>query len=213
MKKLCKRKKYMILVILAIAIAIILVVAVVAKAQNRGELKLDEFEKVAIYGYLEDNVIDATTVYKKVGLVDELQLFQTQLKQTLDTYFKHNSEKVVSTSVILGMMESKYIPDNIDFNGIVISGYEFDSINNTLKKHESEYQNMNSIEEMYNDTEYINKTTKIKKIQKNKDGMYVVTFDIIDKNMPDESNVDISGEAVLKIDKNIIAIEECTLNK
>ena len=108
-KNLNYKRLAIILIILIFIILIALFFGVFSKNKN---LKLDDFEKISIYNYLEN---DGKTGY------NELQLFQSKLKQTLDIYFSEHSELEVSTSTILDLIDPSYIPESVDFHGIIVS--------------------------------------------------------------------------------------------
>ena len=119
-KNLNYKRLAIILIILIFIILIALFFGVFSKNKN---LKLDDFEKISIYNYLENDVLNIEKLYKLSGKTgyNELQLFQSKLKQTLDIYFSEHSELEVSTSTILDLIDPSYIPESVDFHGIIVS--------------------------------------------------------------------------------------------
>lgn len=202
------------IIALVLMITIILVVLIINKTKKSKELKLDEFEKTAIYGYLEENVLDVFTLYQLSGKSEfnEIQLFQSKLKQALDQYFVGKSETSVETNTILGMIDEKYVPENVDFHGILVSDYEFNPEDDTFVKSPGAYANMSSIETDINNTDYLNKKANIQKIEKQEENKYNVTFNIVDNMTPENAIVNASGNAVILFKDGNITIESSNIN-
>lgn len=192
---------------------VVLIILIVKQSTKNSELKLNDFEKVAIYNYLEDNLLDVETLYNLSGKTgyNELQLFQSKLKQALDTYFANHSESEVSTSTVVGLIDSKYVPEGVDFHGIVVSDYEYNPENDTFVKSIGANANISGIEAEINSLNYFDKKASVQKIEKTKDNKCKVTFNIINTIIGNDS-VEASGEAILSIKDNDLIIDSCTIN-
>lgn len=203
------------IILLVVILVIILIAFIQNKIKNNKELKLDEFEKTAVYGYLEENVLDVFTLYQLSGKseFDEIQIFQSKLKQALDQYFAGRTETSVKTDIILGMIDEKYVPESVDFHGILVSDYEFSPENDTFIKSIGAYPGMSNIETDINGTDYSNKKADIQKIEIQEKNKYKVTFNIIDNMMLENSIIDSSGEAIVLFKEGNIKIESCNINK
>lgn len=201
------------IVISIVILVIIIAIVIVNSSKNKG-LKLDEFEKIAIYNYLENDVLDVTTIYKNSGKLEynDSQIFQAKLKQALDTYFASNSGKEVSTSEILGTIDSAYIPEYLDFHGIIVSDYEYNPEKDSFIKTPGANSNLAGIELSANNIDYSNKKTSIQKIEKTSDNKYKISFNIVDA-MVDNSSVEASGEAIVIVENNNLKIESCNINE
>lgn len=213
-KKQSNDYKIIAVIVAIIIIAIIILAIAISKTNKNKELKLDEFEKIAVYGYLEDNVLDVTTLYQKSGKsnFDEFQLFQAKLKQVLDEYFVGTTDNSVETSTILGLIDSKYVPENVDFHGILVSDYEFNSEKDTFVKAPGAYAGMGNIETEINNVEYSNKKATIQKIEKQEKNKYKVSFNIVDNMMTENNIIDSTGDAIINLKDGNIVIESCEIN-
>ena len=203
-----KINKTPIIIAVIIVLIIILVIVFVNSSKKEKELKLDEFEKIAVYGYLEDSILDVETMYRLAGKTeyDELQVFQAKLKQALDTYFDKTSEDSVPTSTVLGQIEEKYVPEEVDFNGIVVSDYVYNPENDTFDKAEGTNPGMQDIEMEANTMDYSDKKADVQNIVK-EDDKYKVSFNINDNN----DIVEATGEAIITINDGKITIESCNI--
>lgn len=220
MKKVEKKSKpnlnyKSIAIVVAAVIILIIIITFLVKllSKNDSELKLEGFEKIAVYSYLEDNLLDVSTLYNMSGNSDynELQIFQSKLKQALDTYFSNHSESEISTSIALGLVESKYIPDNVDFHGILVSDYTYNPESETLKKSPGSNSNISGIEAEINSIDYSDKKASVQKIEKISDDKYKVYFNIVN-SMIEEPITEATGESTLLIKDNILSIDSCSIN-
>lgn len=203
-----EKKNYKKIAIIAIIIILILtiIIVIINKLTKNNELKFNEFEKTAIYGYLENNVLDVETLYKISGKSEfnEMQTFQAKLKLTLDKYFKEHEGNSVSTSTILELIDSKYIPKTVDFHGIIMSNYEFNANDNTFVKSKNTNLNIAIMESQINQIDYTNRKASVEKIEKETENKYKITFNIINNQ-----NIENSGNAVILLENGKFTIEDC----
>lgn len=212
-QKKLKISKKTIVIAIAILLVILAIILITNLSKNKA-LNFDEFEKIAIYNYLENEVLDVTTIYKTSGKIEynDSQIFQAKLKQSLDTYFANNSSSEVSTSEILGRIDSTYIPDSLDFHGIIVSDYQYNPENNSFRKSPGANSNLAGIELSANNLDYSNKKTSVQQIEKTSDNKYKVSFNIVD-SMVENSTIEASGEAIILIENNNYKIESCNINE
>ena len=154
-------------IILALIIILVITVVICINKKSDSTSNLDEFQKQAIYSYLEENVLDVYTLYQKAGKSEynEIQVFQSKLKQELDNFFANNDKKSIATSEALGLVDSEYVPENVDFHGIIISGYEYNSEKDVLEKSDKAYANMAGVESQINSMDYSNEKAKVQNIE------------------------------------------------
>lgn len=201
---------------IAIAILLIFIIAIIliinlVKNKNK-ELKFDEFEKIAIYNYFENELLDVETLYQVSGNsnYNELEIFQTKLKQALDNYFLSNSGNEVNSASILSSIESKYIPDNVDFHGILVSDYEYNFENDTFVKSPGANPGLSNIESQVSGMDYSNQKSSVQKIEKLEENKYKIYFNIID--IINSENILDTGDIIVHIENNEFVIDSCTIN-
>lgn len=199
--------------VVAIILAIIIIVVISINSKNNKKLEFDKFEEISIYGYLENSVLDVYELYQISGKADydELQIFQAKLKQELDSYFANSTENSVATNTIVSAIDAKYVPEFVDFHGIIVSGYEYNPEKNTFVKSKNAYSNLSEIENEINNIDFSNQKAIVKQIEKTDDDKYKVFFDIVDDNSIDSIAKD-SGEAILSISDNTLVIDSCNIN-
>ena len=203
-------------VVIAI-IAIIVIVAVISTIINifskDKALEFNDFEKAAIYGYLEDTVLDIQKVYQLSGAsqYNELQIFQANLKQALDSYFATSSDTSVPTSTILGMVNSNSIPASLDFHGIVVSDYEYNPETDSFEKAPGANANLAGIEADASSITYSDKKASVQKIEETEDHKYKVSFNVVN-SMIDDGTPEATGEAIISLQDGEIILESCTIN-
>lgn len=212
-KKVNLNKKKLGIIILAIVLILVIILIKLFSNSKNTELQLDEFEKIAVYRYLENDLLSIENVYRISGKSDynEIEIFQSKLKQALDRYFVNNSDTEVESSVILENIDSKYIPDNIDFHGILVSDYEYNFEKNTFVKSPGANSALAGIESMANVFDYSNEKVSIQKIEKTNDTQYNVYFNIIN-SVGNNNTVLNTGNAILEIKNNDLNINSCTIN-
>ncbi len=201
-----------------VVIMVILIVSVVLIAMyvsKNHTLNFDTFEKVAIYSYLEDDLLDVATLYNLSGNSDynEMQVFQSKLKQALDSYFASNSSaNEVSTSEAMSLVDSKYIPSGVDFHGIIVSDYTYNPENDTFTRTPGANANIAGIEAEVNSIDYSDKKASVQNIEKTSDDKYKVIFNIVN-SMIDNPTPEATGEAILSIKDDELNIDSCTINE
>lgn len=196
----------------ALILIIIIAIIFIINLNKNKELKFDEFEQIAIYNYFENELLDVETLYQISGNsnYNELEIFQSKLKQALDNYFSNNSGNEVDSALILSSIESKYIPDNVDFHGILVSDYEYNFENDTFVKSPGANPGLSNIESQVSGIDYSNQTSKVQKIEKLDDNKYKIYFNIVDFINPE--NVLNSGNIIIHIENNEFKIDSCTIN-
>ena len=199
-------------IVFAIILIIIIAIILVINLNKDKELKFDEFEKIAIYNYFENDLLNVETLYQLSGksTYNELEVFQSKLKQALDNYFLNNSSNEVDSALILSSIESKYIPDNVDFHGILVSDYEYNFENDTFVKSPGANPGLSNIESQVSGIDYSNQTSSVQKIEKLDDNKYKIYFNITDS--VNTENIFNSGEVIIHIENNEFVIDSCSIN-
>ena len=199
--------------LVAIIIIVVIIFALVKIFSKDKTLEFNDFEKTAIYGYLEDTVLDMQEVYQLSGAsqYNELQIFQSNLKQALDSYFATSSDTSVPTSTILGMIDSANRPSNVDFHGVVVSDYEYNPETDSFEKAPGANANLAGIEADANSINYLDKKASVQKIEETDDHKYKVSFNIVNSIIGDEA-VEATGEAIISLQDGELILESCTIN-
>ena len=205
-------KKLIITLISVIAIVVV-IFSIVKLFSKDNSLEFNDFEKAAIYGYLEDTVLDIQKVYQLSGAsqYNELQIFQANLKQALDSYFATSSDTSVPTSTILGMVNSNSIPASLDFHGIVVSDYEYNPETDSFEKAPGANANLAGIEADASSITYSDKKASVQKIEETEDHKYKVSFNVVN-SMIDDGTPEATGEAIILLQDGELILESCTIN-
>ena len=213
-KKIDPKKVAIFIAIIVIIVVIIGVIIAHSNSSENNNLELGDFERISIYNYLESDVLDISDLYLLSGNsnYDNLQIFQAKLKQTLDSYFSEHSESEVPTSTILELIDSKFVPENLDFHGVLVSNYEFNPENDSFVKSEGANAQMAEIEAGITNVDYSNRKVSIQNIEKTADNQYKVSFNIVN-SMFEEETVEATGEAMLSINDNKINLDSCSINE
>ena len=199
-------------------IMVILIVSIIRIAVyvgNNRNLNFDTFERIAIYSYLEDDLLDVSTLYNLSGNSDynEMQVFQSKLKQALDSYFASNSSaNEVSTSEAMSLVDARYVPSGVDFHGIIVSDYTYNPENDTFIKTPAANANIAGIEAEVNSIDYSDKKAVVQNIEKTSDDKYKVIFNIVN-SMIDNPTTEATGEVILSIKDDELNIDSCTINE
>lgn len=206
-------QKKLIVALIAIILIIAIIFAIIKAFSKDNVLEFNNFEKAAIYGYLEDTILDMQNVYQISGSsqYNELQIFQANLKQALDSYFATSTDTSVSTSTILGMVNSNNMPASIDFHGIVVSDYEYNPETDSFEKAPGANAGLAGIEANANSINYSDKKASVQKIEETDDNKYKVSFNIVN-SMINDRNVEATGEAIITLQDGKLVLESCTLN-
>lgn len=203
----------LIIALIAIIIIVVVIFAIIKIFSKDKALEFNDFEKAAIYGYLENTVLDMQEVYQLSGTsqYNELQIFQANLKQALDSYFATSSDTSVSTSTILGMINSNSIPTSVDFHGIVVSDYEYNPETDSFEKAPGANANLAGIEADASSITYSDKKASVQKIEETDDNKYKVSFNVVN-SMIDDEVVEATGEAIISLQDGELILESCTIN-
>lgn len=205
-----KKYKFIIITIVVIIIIGICITTFLSTRNSEKELDFSDFEKTAIYNYLENDVLDVKSLYLKANNdnLNEVELLQIQIQGALDTYFLDNPDYTsISVSDIYAILNSEYSIDTslIDFHGIVLSNYEYNS--------ETDEIVVNTNNNVKPDIELIDKFSNfdshsldITKITQISDNQYKVYGNILNNDI-----VVSTTEVTLKLDNNQFAIENCTI--
>lgn len=205
-------------VIAVIVIAIIIIICIVANSSK--ELKLSEFEKIGIYGYLENDFLNVNELKLKANNQEfnEIEILQIQTKEVLDKYFNTNNiEKATEEEIMAELSRNDIDTAMVDFNGLQIPGYEYNPETKEISRANIYEQNLDIA--MYQEFEDNNQKFKITKIEKESDNVYIVYGNFVDEtelnnqqeqeenNTQEESKVTVK----LSIKDNNYTIDECTI--
>ena len=203
----------LIIALIGIIIIVVVICAIIKIFTKDKALEFNDFEKAAIYGYLENTVLDMQEVYQLSGTsqYNQLQIFQANLKQALDSYFATSSDTSVSTSTILGMINSNSIPTSVDFHGIVVSDYEYNPETDSFEKAPGANANLAGIEADASSITHSDKKASVQKIEETEDHKYKVSFNVVN-SMIDDGTPEATGEAIISLQDGDIILESCTIN-
>lgn len=205
-------KKYKLAIIIAIVLIILIISLILyfSQRQSEKELEFSDFEKLAIYNYLENDLLSVQTLYLKSNSnMNNVETIQVQVQEALDNYFSQNSNTTsVSTSTILSILGSDYGIDTslVDFHGLVLSNYEYvpetdEIIVNTNLGGQSNIS-------LYNEySNFRDQKLKIARITKLTDNEYKVYGNIVEND-----NILYSTEVTLLLENNNFIIKACSIN-
>lgn len=207
-----KKYKLPVIIIVIVLIIVILLAIFLSNRKTEKELELSDFEKIAIYNYLENDLLDMQTLYLKANNsnLNDVEMIQVQVQDALDNYFANNPNATsVSTSVIYSILSNDYDIDSslVDFHGIVLSNYEYNpDTNEIVINNNSDVQPDMSLNAEFDNLD--NQQLDITKITELPDGQYKVYGNILDN----ESIVS-TAEIVLKLENDTIQIGECSIKE
>lgn len=207
-----KKYKLPVIIIVIVLIIVILLAIFLSNRKTEKELELSDFEKIAIYNYLENDLLDMQTLYLKANNsnLNDVEMIQVQVQDALDNYFANNPNATsVSTSVIYSILSNNYDIDSslVDFHGIVLSNYEYNpDTNEIVINNNSDVQPDMSLNAEFDNLD--NQKLDITKITELPDGQYKVYGNILDN----ESIVS-TAEIVLKLENDTIQIGECSIKE
>ena len=207
-----KKYKLPVIIIVIVLIIVILLAIFLSNRKTEKELELSDFEKIAIYNYLENDLLDMQTLYLKANNsnLNDVEMIQVQVQDALDNYFANNPNATsVSTSVIYSILSNNYDIDSslVDFHGIVLSNYEYNpDTNEIVINNNSDVQPDMSLNAEFDNLD--NQQLDITKITELPDGQYKVYGNILDN----ESIVS-TAEIVLKLENDTIQIGECSIKE
>ena len=199
------------IILCGIIALVIVIIAIVLIIKSRGT-DVSELEEIATKKYFEEGFIDVSELYMQAGAseIDEVQYIQAQTKQALDEYFATTTETTVDADAIKGTIENPY-NYTIDFNGIIVSGYEYSQENNTFTKVDGANSNMENIEANVNmiTTNYDSQKIVVEKIEKTEDNKYKVYANLVEENGTGEAIA--QAEITVRIENNEIVLDGCTI--
>lgn len=207
-----KKYKLPVIIIVIVLIIVILLAIFLSNRKTEKELELSDFEKIAIYNYLENDLLDMQTLYLKANNsnLNDVEMIQVQVQDALDNYFANNPNATsVSTSVIYSILSNNYDIDSslVDFHGIVLSNYEYNpDTNEIVINNNSDVQPDMSLNAEFDNLD--NQKLDITKITELPDGQYKVYGNILDN----ESIIS-TTEIVLKLENDTIQIGECFIKE
>ena len=205
-------KKYKLLLI-TFAIIIIIAICLIIFLSSRGEekeLELSDFEKIAIYNYLENDFLDMQTLYLTANNnnLNDVELMQVQIQDALDTYFSNNPDATsVSVSEINSILSTDYNIDTslVDFHGLVLSNYEYNPDTDEIVVNPN--TNIQADTSLYNDFSNLdNQSLDITKITQISDNQYKVYGNILDND-----SIISTIEITLKVENDALTIENCSI--
>lgn len=207
-----KKYKLPVIIIVIVLIIVILLAIFLSNRKTEKELELSDFEKIAIYNYLENDLLDMQTLYLKANNsnLNDVEMIQVQVQDALDNYFANNpSATSVSTSVIYSILSTEYDIDSslVDFHGIVLSNYQYNpETDEIVINNDSNVQPDMSLNAEFDNLD--NQKLDITKITELPDGQYKVYGNILDN----ESIIS-TAEIVLKLENDTIQIGECFIKE
>lgn len=207
-----KKYKLPVIIIVIVLIIVILLAIFLSNRKTEKELELSDFEKIAIYNYLENDLLDMQTLYLKANNsnLNDVEMIQVQVQDALDNYFANNpSATSVSTSVIYSILSTEYDIDSslVDFHGIVLSNYQYNpETDEIVINNNSDVQPDMSLNAEFDNLD--NQKLDITKITELPDGQYKVYGNILDN----ESIIS-TAEIVLKLENDTIQIGECFIKE
>ena len=207
-----KKYKLPVIIIVIVLIIVILLAIFLSNRKTEKELELSDFEKIAIYNYLKNDLLDMQTLYLKANNsnLNDVEMIQVQVQDALDNYFANNPNATsVSTSVIYSILSNNYDIDSslVDFHGIVLSNYEYNpDTNEIVINNNSDVQPDMSLNAEFDNLD--NQKLDITKITELPDGQYKIYGNILDN----ESIVS-TAEIVLKLENDTIQIGECSIKE
>lgn len=203
-KKKNTNKKVLFLFVL---LALIILVITFSIRIHKSKLKMSDFEKIAVYGYLE-NFLSLDKLYSISGKSDfnDMQITQSKIKEILDAHYANNETEIFASSVL------SELPNDIsiDFRSIVISDYEYSESKNAFIRKDGANSGIANIETKIQN-ENASKSISITNIEKISKESYKVYFNVIEKN--DNNNVLESGVVTIAVNNNSFNIESCSFDK
>lgn len=203
--------------LIIIAVFVALIITIIVQGIKLKNIKGDELQEIATKKYFERGFVSVSELYMKAGKanVDEVQFMQASLKSALDEWFSTNGGETVQGTQIMGMINNPY-NFNIDFNGLLVSGYEYSLENDTFRKVEGANKNLENIEANTNMTmaNYDEQKIMVQEIEKIDKNTYKLHANIVtDNGQPDyDANVDAKAEITVKIEDNDIILESAEIS-
>lgn len=203
--------------LIIIAVFVALIITIIVQGIKLKNAKGDELQEIATKKYFESGFVSVSELYMKAGKadVDEVQFMQAALKSALDQWFATNGGETVEGSQIMGMISNPY-NFNVDFNGLLVSGYEYSLENDTFRKVDGANSNLGNIEANTNMTisNYDGQKIMVNDIKKTGKNTYKLFANIVrDSGQPgDEANIEAKSEINVKIENNEIVLESAEIS-
>ena len=206
-----KKFKFQILIIVIILIITICLAVFLPSDDTEKELQFSDFEKVAIYDYLENDLLDMQTLYLTANNseLNDVEMIQVQVQNALDNYFSNNpSATSVSVSEIYSILSNEYGIDTslVDFHGLVLSNYEYNpETDEIIVNGNTGIQPDTTLNNEFANLD--NQKLEINKITQISDNQYKVYGNILDND-----SVISTTEITLKLENDILQIETCSIS-
>lgn len=206
--------KKSLLIYSVIALAVVLAIILFASTGSNKSMNLDltDFEKIAVYGYLEDYLsLDKLYLLAGKSSYDDLHYTRSKIKSILDEQYNSNPDSTIPVSIINSELNDKYSIDsnNIDYHGILVSDYEYMPDQNAFRRVEGANKNMGSLENEVDTVSNSNYELSITNINQVSDNSFVVNFDVVDSS---NNSVHQSGNVTVKVIDGTYELENCTIN-
>lgn len=210
-KKVMNKKNIRLIIagIILILLIVLIVVLVISKEKD-----ISKLEEIATKKYFEEGFIDVNELYMMSGEseIDEVQYIQAQTKRALDDYFENSGENTVDADVISGSINNPY-DYTVDFNGILVSGYEYSPEDNTFTKVEGANIELENIEANTNmiTENYSSQRISVEKIEKVEKDKYKVYADIVEGD--NDETVAAKAEMTVRIEDEEIVLDTCNISE
>lgn len=192
-------------------VVIVITILCIFLLKSSSVLELSDFEKIAVYGYLEDYLsLDKLYLLSNKSSYDESQYLQSKVKQILDSHYEKSHDELIPTSIISDELSKNYgiSADSLDYHGILVSDFEFSPQDNAFIRVEGANSGVSSIENQVFMNENSDNKLSIQKIEKASKDSYIVYFNVMDSS---ESNVSASGSVTINVVDNAYELENCTI--
>ena len=206
-----KKYKIQILIIVIILIITICLAVFLPSKDTEQELQFSDFEKVAIYDYLENDLLDMQTLYLTANNseLNDVEMIQVQVQNALDNYFSNNpSATSVSVNEIYSILSNEYGIDTslVDFHGLVLSNYEYNpETDEIIINGNTDIQPDTTLNNEFANLD--NQKLEITKITQISDNQYKVYGNILDND-----SVISTTEITLKLENDTLQIETCYIS-
>ena len=148
-------------------VVIVITILCIFLLKSSSVLELSDFEKIAVYGYLEDYLsLDKLYLLSNKSSYDESQYLQSKVKQILDSHYEKSHDELIPTSIISDELSKNYgiSADSLDYHGILVSDFEFSPQDNAFIRVEGANSGVSSIENQVFMNENSDNKLSIKKI-------------------------------------------------
>lgn len=208
-----KKYKIAIIIVSIVIIAIIATIIIISiNKKSEKDLKLSDFQRICIYNYLENNILDIQTLNLKSNNegLNNVETIQVQVQSALNEYFtEHPDLQTVSVDEVYSILSNKYKIDTsmVDFHGLVLENYDFHPETNEIVKNSN--QEFTPDYQLYNQFDKENLSAqklKITKLTKLNDNEYKVYA-----NITENENLISTTEVILNIENDELNIKSCSI--